>query len=63
MVGVRFTTSEVQRLLDGLTDGKVGPADDPEVVAIQRKLTVMQQVAVAVEMRPRPRESGDSHLR
>ena len=54
MVGVRLTTGEVRRLLDALAEGKLGSLDDPEVVTLQRKLTVMLQVARAAEERPRP---------
>jgi hypothetical protein len=56
MVGVRLTTREVRRLLDALAEGKLGALDDPEVVTLQRKLTVMLQVASAAEKRSQPRE-------
>jgi hypothetical protein len=56
MVGVRLTTREIQRLLDALAEGKLGPADDPELVALRRKLNVMLQVSTEVERRPRPWE-------
>jgi hypothetical protein len=53
MVGVRLSTSEVQRLLDALAAGKLGPLDDPDVLSLKRKLTVMQQVASDAERHPR----------
>ena len=53
MVGVRLTTSQIQRLLDALAAGKLGPGDDPELAALKRKLTVMLQVSAEVEKRPR----------
>jgi hypothetical protein len=55
MVGVRLSSSEVQRLLDALAAGKLGPRDDPELLALQRKLTVMLQVATAAESRAQAR--------
>ena len=51
MVGVSFTTKEVRRLLDALAAGKLGPADDAENVGLQKKLTVLLQVATATERR------------
>ena len=52
MVGVRLTTHEVQWLLDALAEGKLGSVEaDPELQALQRKLTVMRQVAAAAEAR------------
>lgn len=51
MVGVPFTTREVRRLLDALADGKLGPPDDPENVALKNKLGVLLQVATAREKR------------
>jgi hypothetical protein len=51
MVGVSFTTKEVQKLLDALAHGKLGPPEDAENVALQRKLTVLHQVATATEAR------------
>jgi len=38
-------------LLDGMAEGKLGRLDDPEVVALGRKLKVMLQVASATENR------------
>jgi hypothetical protein len=51
MVGVPLTTAEVQRLLDALAAGKLGPPDDADNVALHRKLLVMMQVATATERR------------
>ena len=51
MVGVPLTTREVRLLLDALTEGKLGPVDDPQLVALERKLKVMLQVAAAAEQR------------
>jgi hypothetical protein len=51
MVGVPLTSKEVRRLLDALAEGKLGHPDDPEIVALRRKLGVMLQVAVASENR------------
>jgi hypothetical protein len=51
MVGVPLTSTEVRRLLDALADGKLGQTQDPEIVALRRKLNVMPQVAVATENR------------
>jgi len=51
MVGVPFTTKEVRRLLDALAEGKLGPPEDPENVALQRKFVVLLQVATATENR------------
>lgn len=51
MVGVPFTTREVRRLLDALADGKLGPPDDLENVALKNKLGVLLQVATAREKR------------
>ena len=51
MVGVSFTTREVRRLLDALAEGKLGPPDDPENVALKQKLGVVLQVAAATEKR------------
>ena len=56
MVGVQLTTSEVQRLLDAVTAGKLGPAEDPELVVLERKLKVMLQVVAAGENRRRASE-------
>jgi len=53
MVGVTLTTREARRLLDALAEGKLGSPDDPENVALQRKLVVMLQVATAAEKRRR----------
>src|ERR1035437_2675018 len=41
MVGVPFTTKEARRLLDAIAEGKLGPPEDPENVALQRKLGVL----------------------
>lgn len=51
MVGVQLMVSEARRALDTLADGKLGPADDPEVTSLKRKLSVMLQVATATEQR------------
>lgn len=51
MVGVPLTTKEVQKLLDALAQGKLGPPDEPENVALHRKFLVMMQVATAAEKR------------
>ena len=51
MVGVSFTTAEVRRLLDAIAQGKLGPPEDPENVALGRKLGVLLQVATATEKR------------
>ena len=51
MVGVPFTTQEVRRLLDALAQGKLGPPDAPENVALQRKFEVLLHVATATEKR------------
>ena len=48
-----FTTKEVRRLLDALAEGKLGPPDDVDNVALQKKLTVVLQVATATEKRRR----------
>ncbi len=53
MVGVTLTTREARRLLDALAEGKLGSPDDPENVALKRKLVVMLQVATAAEKRRR----------
>ena len=51
IVGVSLTSPAARRLLDGLAEGKLGRLDDPEVVALGRKLKVMLQVATATENR------------
>lgn len=51
MVGVPFTTKEARRLLDAIAEGKLGPPEDPENVALQRKLGVLLEVATATERR------------
>jgi len=51
MVGVPFTTKEASRLLYALAEGKLGPPEDPENVALQRKFVVLLQVATATENR------------
>jgi hypothetical protein len=51
MVGVPLTTREVQKLMDALAAGKLGPPEDADNVALQRKLAVMMQVATATERR------------
>jgi hypothetical protein len=51
MVGLQFTPSEAQRLLDALHSGKLGPTHDPELVALERKLKVLLQVASATDER------------
>ena len=51
MVGVPFTTEEVRRLLDALAQGKLGPPEAPENVALERKFRVLLQVATAAENR------------
>jgi hypothetical protein len=51
MVGVPLTSREARRLLDALAAGALGPPDDPELVALERKLKVMLQVATAAEQR------------
>jgi hypothetical protein len=57
MVGVRLTTTEIRRLLDSLSDQNVTPGDDLDIVALERKLRVMLQVATEVEKQPRPWEA------
>jgi hypothetical protein len=57
MVGVRLTTTEIQRLLDSLSDHGVTAADDLDIVTLERKLRVMLQVATEVEKPPRPWET------
>jgi hypothetical protein len=54
MVGVRLTTTEIRRLLDSLSDQNVTPGDDLDIVALERKLRVMLQVAAEVDKRPAP---------
>jgi hypothetical protein len=54
MVGVRLTTAEIRRLLDSLSDGNVSPGDDLDIIALERKLRVMLQVAAEVDKRPAP---------
>ena len=57
MVGVSFSSAEVRRLLDALGEGKLGPPDTPDNVALRRKLVVLLQVATATEKRraaPKP---------
>jgi hypothetical protein len=56
MVGVRLTTTEIRRLLDSLSDHDVTAADDLDIVALERKLRVMLQVAAEVETQPKPWE-------
>jgi hypothetical protein len=56
MVGVRLTTAEIRRLLDSLSDGNVSPGDDLDIIALERKLRVMLQVAAEVETQPKPWE-------
>ena len=51
MVGVPFTTDEVRRLLDALAQGKLGPPEAVENVALERKFRVLLQVAAASEKR------------
>ena len=51
MVGVPFTTNEVRRLLDAIAQGKLGPPEEPENVALRRKFEVLLQVATATEKR------------
>jgi hypothetical protein len=51
MVGVTFTTEEARRLLDAVEQGKLGPPEAPENVALRHKLLVMLQVATATEKR------------
>ena len=51
MVGVPFTTTEVRRLLAAIAQGKLGPPEDPENLALQRKFEVLLQVATATEKR------------
>ncbi len=58
MVGVQVTSQEAQRLLHAIAEGKLGPVDDPELVALERKLRVMHQVAIEVEKRPRPGQAA-----
>jgi hypothetical protein len=58
MVGVQFTSKEAQRLLHAIAEGKLGPVDDPELVALERKLKVMHQVAIEVDKRPRPGQAS-----
>lgn len=51
MVGVPLTTDEVRRLQAALREGKLGPPDAPENVALGKKLLVMMEVALAAERR------------
>ncbi len=36
MVGVQLTSQEAQRVLDAIAGGKLGPVDDPKLVALER---------------------------
>ena len=58
MVGVQVTSQGAQRLLHAIAEGKLGAVDDPELVALERKLRVMHQVAIEVEKRPRPGQAA-----
>jgi hypothetical protein len=49
-----LTSTEARRLLDAIAEGKLGPVDDPELVALERKLKVTVGVSTEVEKRPRP---------
>jgi hypothetical protein len=60
MVGVGLTTQEIRWLLDALAEGKIGPGEGPEMVALQRKLTVMLRVATAAENRSRHDSVGST---
>ena len=51
MVGVGFTSKQARRLLDAITEGKLGPPEEPENVALRHKLEVLLQVATATEKR------------
>jgi hypothetical protein len=51
MVGVSFTSQEVQRLLDALAEGKLGSPDEPDNRALRDKLIVLRQVRLAAEQR------------
>ena len=58
MVGVQLTSQEARRLLEAIAAGKLGPVDDPELTALERKFKVMLQVALKVEKRPRRAAHG-----
>ena len=45
-------------MLHAIAEGKLGAVDDPELVALERKLRVMHQVAIEVEKRPRPGQAA-----
>jgi hypothetical protein len=60
MVGVQLTSREARRLLEAIAAGKLGPIDHPELVVLERKLRVMDQVAVEVEKCPRPGDVSGS---
>jgi predicted GIY-YIG superfamily endonuclease len=53
MVDVQLSSREMQRLLDALAAGGLGAVDDPELMALEGKLKVMHQVAVATGQRRR----------
>jgi hypothetical protein len=48
--------------LHALAEGKLGPVDDPELVALERKVKVMHQVAIAVEKWLRPGQASRTDL-
>jgi hypothetical protein len=48
MVGVRLTTKEIRWLLDALAEGKVGPGEGPEIVALHLVMSGAAAAAAGV---------------